>query len=92
MIRTCFGTIVRDVVANCGRHTPLGCQADVSCTLLLVELADPLNMDQLSWSAYRFAESLRADGGWSEIEQAVKIAQRYELPAGQLQQALEDAQ
>lgn len=91
MIRTRFGTIVRDIVARCGEHTPPGCDPDVKNHLLLVELADPMDPDKLMWTTYRFAELLRADEGWPEIEAAMSRVGLMSMTDEELEKAIQEA-
>ena len=81
------------VFANCGEVTPPGFREtaeDIKLHLLLVEMADPIKPELLI-ERYRFAEHLKADGGWQEIEQAMMRAPRAVLTPKQLEKAIKEA-
>jgi len=81
MIYTRWGEPVT-VVAACGECQPAGFCAPV--TLVRVQFGD-------GDERYRFAQFLRADGGFSEILTAVQSARPVRLSAAALEVAIQQA-
>ena len=79
-ITTLWGNRVH-INANCGKHQPQGFNTPV--TLLQVVIVGQVR--------YRFAEFLKAGGGWKEIDDAIQATPKVELSAEELQVALEQA-
>jgi len=91
MIWTRYGSQIRNVVSSCGVIDNIpGLASDVKMHLLSVEIVDAEKPD-CYYSAFRFAETLRAEGGWREIEQAISEVHQVVLSPDQLKEAIKEA-
>lgn len=73
-----------EVTANCGKHLP-------EWKWPVTESQELLQITMNGRAGYCWREYLMADGGLSEIEEAVKEAPELALSKGELSDALEQA-
>lgn len=87
MIYSRFGGCVT-VLARCGLHHPEP-GSESLLELVRVTIADEDGSNPIE--RYRYAETLKADGGWLEIQVAVRDAPEVALPFDELQAAKQQA-
>jgi hypothetical protein len=78
-----------EILAYCGKHKPKGYA--VPLVLVFANRTDPDRPELPAEKHYYLASSLRADGGYAEIEAAVAAAPVVELPLSELEKALGQA-
>ena len=72
------------ILADCGRHKPNG----YACPLVLLKV----RYEDCGDEGYAFADTLRASGGITAIDEAVAAAPEIKWNAEELQAALEQAE
>lgn len=88
MIYSRWGCHVR-ITGYCGKHQPKGYSGPI--VLVQAERRDPEKPDEPSETTFYFAQSLRADDGWKEIDAAVDAAPEIKLNPEELKAALKQA-